>query len=237
METIDTTNFSQLWWSGVIRPGDVVLFDYSDCGGITLIHRVIRSVQRRLLRDLGTVEHPGLHESRYSHAAIAGGIGMIIEMTTPAARIRPGSQISAGTRIMVRRPRQNGEDIDAVAGGRIVDAAWRDVAAGRRYPYRELLTYWLWSWGWRKLLRGQSFRSIFRSDRADVCSGSVWRWCLEAGLNREVSQEDLRGEAWYPARLAAEDDRFRTVGVWQIVGIGGRRPGHAPNGAKARGLN
>ncbi len=216
METIDAASFCQLWWGGVIHPGDVVLFDYSDCGGINLIASVIRSVQRRLLRDLGAKEYSGIDAYRYSHAGVAGDRCTILEMTTPVARVRAARLIGSGTRIMVRRPRHMGEDSSAVVGKKIVDAAWRDVAAGRRYPYSELLVYWLWSWSLNKLFFGRHFANVFRSDRADVCSGSVWRWMLEAGLNRGASGSDVRPEAWYPARLAVDENRFRTVGVWKI---------------------
>lgn len=219
METIDTVTFCQLWWRHEIRPGDVLLFDYSDCCGINLIHRVIRGVQRRLLRDLGAEEYPGIEESRYSHAGVAGMNCTILEMTTPVARVRAARMLPEGTRVMVRRTRHSGEDISAAVGMKIADAAWRDVAAGRRYPYFELLVYWVWSWGLNKLLLGRKFADVFRSDRADVCSGSVWRWCVEAGLFRDSSPSDLRPEAWYPARLAVDENRFRTVGVWKIVDI------------------
>jgi len=233
METISTLEFDLLCTRGIIHPGDVLLFDYRDCRGFHLTAAVIRSVQRRLLRDLGAEEYPGIEESSYSHAAVAGARGTILEMTTPMARVCAGLNIPVGTRLMVRRPRRDGKDIGLSVGERIVDAAWRDVGPGRRYPYFELLTYWLWSWGLKKLFLGKRFFQVFRSDRADVCSGAVWRWMLEAGLNREVSPEDLRGEAWYPARLAVEENRFRTVGVWQIEGMEGeRRPGLAPNGAQ-----
>ena len=216
METIDTANFGQLWWRGEIHPGDVLLFDYSGCR-MNLIHRVIRVVQRRLLRDLGAEEIPGVDAYRYSHAAVAMTAPAIMEMTTPVARVRWVPLFRAGTRIMVRRPRHLGEDITAELSKGILEAAWRDVSASRRYPYSELVIYWLWSWGLNKLLLGRKFAEVFRSDRADVCSGSVWRWCVEAGLFRESSASDLRSEAWYPARLAVDENRFRTVGVWKIV--------------------
>lgn len=216
METLDTTSFSQLWIRGVIRQGDMLLFDYSGCR-LNLIHRVIRSVQRRLLRDLGAVECPGVDAYRYSHAAVAMMAPAIMEMTTPVARVRWVPLFRAGTRIMVRRPRHLGEDVTPEISRAILEAAWRDVAHSRRYPYSELLVYWLWSWGLNKLLLGRKFSDVFRSDRADVCSGSVWRWCVEAGLFRDSSASDLRPEAWYPARLAVDENRFRTVGVWKIV--------------------
>lgn len=199
------------------RSGDILLFDYSQCGGFSFIAWVIRRVQKRLLADLGGQVYPGQYKDAfvYSHAALAGE-SAILEMTSPRARVMPYADIPAGTIIKVRRPRHEGEDINGVYAGRIIDAAWRDVAAARRYPWSELMVYWLWSWGFQKLFRKKSFVEVFRSDRADVCSGSVWRWCLEAGLFREVSSTDLRPEAWYPARLAADDEHFRTVGVWQI---------------------
>ena len=214
------SNFGDLWRLGIVQRGDVLLFDYSGCGGLRLQARVIRAVQRRLLRDLGVEEHVRIRESGFSHAGLAGlagARGVILEMTSPRARLRQVSDLPRGVRVMVRRPRDGGEDIGEALGRRIEDCAWRDVSAGRRYPYGELLTYWVWSWGLCKLLLGRRFASVFRSDRADVCSGSVWRWCLEAGLYRDSSEGDLRPEAWYPARLAADwEGGFRTVGVWEL---------------------
>lgn len=216
MRVINNDSVNGLWGPGGILPGDVLLFDYSGCAGIDLVAGIIRSVQARLLADLGAVSWPGVEAHRYSHAAVAGRGGMILEMTSPEARARWGMQLRPGTRLMARRARHLGEDVGEGLAERIVEAAWRDVAAGRRYPYSELLGYWLWSWGLNKLLLGRRFARVFRSDKADVCSGSVWRWCVEAGLFRESGESDLRGEAWYPARLAAEDGRFRTVGVWTV---------------------
>ena len=217
MQTIDNLGFRHLW-RGVVRAGDVLLFDYSGCSGMRLTARVIRSVQRRLLRDLGAAEDARLEEHRFSHAAIASGCGAILEMTTPAARVNLAGLVPDGVRVMVRRPRHEGEDIPEEIAAAIVDAAWRDVSAGRRYPTGELLTYWLWSWGVNKLMLGKKFVEVFTSDRADVCSGSVWRWCIEAGLFRDSEPSDLRPEAWYPARLAADNgNRFRTVGVWKLT--------------------
>ena len=216
MEKMNAASFKLLWNSGLILQGDVLLFDYSS-SRLNLVHHMIRSVQCRLLRDLGAEEIPGVDAYRYSHAAVAMTAPAIMEMTTPVARVRWVPLFRAGTRIMVRRPRHLGEDITAELSKGILEAAWRDVAASRRYPYSELVIYWLWSWGLNKLLLGRKFAEVFRSDRADVCSGSVWRWCVEAGLFRESSASDLRSEAWYPARLAVDENRFRTVGVWKIV--------------------
>lgn len=221
MERLTANQFAHLWHSGRVRTGDVLLFDRRGVvGGILgfdLTAAVIRRVQRRLLRDLG-MEETRLHESFFSHAGVAGEgfFSSVLEMTSPRAQALPAGRIPPGSRVMVRRPRLDGEDISPEMGRRIADAAWRDIGAGRRYPYWELLTYWVWSWRWRKLHLRHRFADVFRSDRADVCSGSVWRWCLEAGLFREVSASDRQPEAWYPARLAAEDDHFRTVEVFEL---------------------
>lgn len=219
MQLITSIEFAHLWDKGVVREGDVLLFDRRECGGLDIGSAVIRAVQRRLLADLGEPE-TWLEESSFSHAALAGSARTrgILEMTSPVARARSAEMVAAGTRIMVRRPRHEGEDIAPEAGRRIGNAAWRDIAAVRRYPFWELFTYWLWSWGWLKLRRRRRFAEIFRSDRADVCSGSVWRWCVEAGLFRDVAPSDLRPEAWYPARLAVDGERFRTLGVFGISG-------------------
>ena len=218
MKTLTSIEFARLWMTGRIREGDVLLFDRRGCGGLDVASAVIRTVQRRLLDDLDEWESP-LAESTFSHAGLAGSeqSRVILEMTSPAARARSAELVPIGMRVMVRRPRQDGEDISAATGRRISDAAWRDIAAGRRYPFGELLTYWIWSWGWDKLFLRRRFAEVFRSDRSDVCSGSVWRWCVEAGLFRDAWPSDLRPEAWYPARLAADQERFRTVGVFQIT--------------------
>lgn len=213
MQIVSGKEFSELGF----QHGDVLLFDYCLRGGLQPVPRMIRSVQRRLLRDLGDAGYCDVRRcSHYSHAAIVGERGTMLEMTYPAARVRWTGLIPAGVRVMVRRPRHGGEDIAPGTGDAILEAAWRDVAAGRRYPFTELLTYWLWSWGFNKLLLGRKFAKVFRSS-SDVCSGSVWRWCVEAGLYRDSTASDLRPEAWYPARLAADGDRFRTLGVWKII--------------------
>lgn len=214
-EKITPVGFSRLWDSGRIREGDVLLFDRRKCAGIDIAGALIRSVQKRLLRDLGVTPD---NSWTYSHVAVAGDreTRNILEMSWPAACIVPAEIMPIGTRIKVRRPRHEGEDIGQSFGQQIVHAAWRDIAIRRPYPTAELLTYWLWAWGVNKLLLGRRFMSVFSSSRADVCSGSVWRWCLEAGLYRESMASDLRPEAWYPGRLAADEWRFRTVGVYDI---------------------
>ena len=66
---------------------------------------------------------------------------------------------------------------------------------------------------------GRKFREVFRTERADVCSGSVWRWLRSAGMFPEDDGTcDARPEAWYPARLAADDIRFRTVARMVVLG-------------------
>lgn len=215
MQTLTAMQFTHLWDSGVIRPGDVLLFDRRRCRGIDIVSPAIRTVQKRLLRDLGA---PADDSWTYSHAAIAGGMATrnILEMTWPVCRVTPAETLPPGTRIKIRRPRHENEDVTSGMADEIVHAAWRDIARRRRYPLAELVSYWLWSWGVNKLLLGRRFSSIFTSPSADVCSGSVWRWCIEAGLYRDALPSDLRPEAWYPARLAVDEWRFRTVGVFRI---------------------
>ncbi len=92
-------------------------------------------------------------------------------------------------------------------------AAQEGLAEARRgtgYPYRELLLYWLWSWGWRKLRGRTPFAMVFRDRTRNVCSGSLVQWWGQAGIDLGLSGSDAWPEAWYPARLLA-DSRFRLV--------------------------
>ena len=124
MKTVTSIEFARLWVTGGIREGDVLLFDRRGCGGLDVASAVIRAVQRRLLDDLGEWESP-LAESVFSHAGLAGSeqSRVILEMTSPAARARSAERVPPGMRVMVRRPRRDGEDIPAATGRRISDAA------------------------------------------------------------------------------------------------------------------
>lgn len=218
-----------------LRAGDVLLFDRRETigRGVDVASTMIRSVQGRLLRDLGCDGETIARCKNYSHAAVCGfrddgsiaktkamgvpGVWLsYYEMTRPHACETELLRIVPGTVVMVRRQRHGGEDAPEKMGRLVADYAWQDVMMRVKYPATELVTYWLWSWGINKLMLGRKFEKVFTHE-ADVCSGSVWRWCVAAGLYKDSSATDLRPEAWYPARLAADDERFRTVGVFLIV--------------------
>lgn len=208
------------------RDGDVLLLREPGFAA----NAVIGCVQRRLLRDLGCAPRVAGDCARYTHVAllfqVVSGEWMIVEMTWPRCRTRPLGELPPGTLCLARRPQSLHPDPSAVGGAVSEDAdagachaacldALRDALARRRYPTMELLSYWCWSWPCKLL--GRKFREVFRDREADVCSGSVWRWLRGAGLFPEDEGTcDARPEAWYPARLAAETLRFRTVASWRV---------------------
>jgi len=214
-----------------LLPGDCVLFPCS--GGLTA--RLIRRIQRRLLADLvertdqivpdawldlGYVPAATVPEgwiaraAEYTHAAVALPWG-IAEMTTPRSRRRLWCEVVREARgtLLVRRPvTVLGCDYNADALSRAAAVADRRAADRERYPYTELLHYWVISWTWRKLARRRRFAEVFADPARDVCSGFAWAAWREAGLYAElVNVADGRPEAWYPGRLAFDCARLRTV--------------------------
>lgn len=226
---IDTTIHSASAPGG-LRDGDVLLLRVPG----RLPNPVIERVQRRLLRDLGGVpESTVLSAARFTHAALVyEGLPVwewnwrVAEMTWPRCRTRPLVELPSGTLCLARRPQRLRQDPSSVGGVLSEDAdeglcseavgyAIRDALKRRAYPALELLSYWCWSWPCK--LGGRKFREVFRSESRDVCSGSVWRWLREAGLYPEADGTcDASPEAWYPARLACDQERFRTVAAWRV---------------------
>lgn len=210
---------------GVIRPGDCVLYRYRRQ---TPVSWLIRRCQERMLADLDNHEavsdRPApwrtLDAAGYTHAGAVCDRRRSVEMTSPRARtITWWARLAVGDQVLVRRPlREDGTDIYLSTGKQIAAEGLEDKAKGVRYPLRELVTYYAWSWGWRKLHRGERFLDVFRSSNSDVCSGRYWTWCRRAGVYREIDNTDACPEAWYPARLAVSG-LFRTVAEVQIVAV------------------
>ena len=207
-----------------LRAGDILLFHYPrSCSVTGLCRSWIERVQRRLLVDLGGM--PACMAwlyARYTHVGMAAmqslgtfdvpGIraNSIVEMTTPRCRIGRWEDVPYGTELLVRRL---ADDEPGAYGTLAVAHGMDEAREGVPYPYTELLSYWVWSWYIGKLTLGRRFRDIFTCPERDVCSGSVWCWLSEAGA---VPCHE-RPEAWYPARFAAENSLFRTVGVWRLI--------------------
>lgn len=209
-----------------VRTGDVMLVAHE--GGIA--QSLIESVQLQLLRDLVPEwliwVVPIEEQARYTHAALVyreqrvrGGV---VEMAYPRCRFRRFENLERGDVIMIRRPvvstgAERGKDASPEICYEAVMQALIDVQYGTPYPIGELLTYWVWSMRIGKLMFGRKFRDIFTVRGREVCSGSVWKWLMQAGLNRDtLGTPDSWPEAWYPARLAVDMRRFRTLGVWRI---------------------
>jgi hypothetical protein len=206
---------------GDVWPGDAIVYRYARP---SLVQRLIARIQARALADLnGMVDgwNDGMEDSQgssippvrhsaslFTHAGMVLDIDRSVEMTSPHCRaIHWGARLRGVAEAIVLRP-VRAIDPDALRrAARIALAdAWHEVA----YPYRELVLYWLWSWGWRKLGRGQAFDRVFRSRQRNVCSGSVVSWWRSGGVDAGLSGLDAWPEAWYPARFLA-DTRFRPV--------------------------
>jgi len=220
IQTIDAGEFSRLVRAGAVRRGDLVLF--------TRIRPfeewLIRRVQARMLADyMGELPREVMAEvapnidqtAEYVHAACVLDELHLGEMTSPRATIALWTdRFRRGGRILVRRPRASLGWTPmqiALALERTADGFVADVTARRRYPLRELLIHYLWSWGVRKLVLHHRFRAIFASRSSDVCSGRYWHHAAAAGFfTNTQGTADHRPEAWYPARLAMSM-RFDTV--------------------------
>jgi hypothetical protein len=215
-----------------VWPGDAILYRYARP---SLAQRLITRIQARALADLdgmvdrrkdgmdsspdstlslGGASHsssiPFVHPSAslFTHAGMVLDIDRSVEMTSPHCRaVHWGERLRGVADAVVLRP-VRATDPDALrrAARAALADAWHEVA----YPYRELVLYWLWSWGWRKLGRGQAFDRVFRSRQRNVCSGSVVSWWRSGGVDAGLFGLDAWPEAWYPARFLA-DMRFRPV--------------------------
>lgn len=224
----------------LIRPGDAVLFSRLHPGAIGII---IELTQRRLLhdfaRDLPTDIREGYPEdlepfARLIHvgsAADGRGDPCVIEMLPKGCAATPWTAVAEpGDRVYVMRP----HDMQAVIQGlepttitieqgrSIAAQAWIDADRHLPYPRRELLSYYLWSWGIRKLWRETHFDAVFTEPESDVCSGRYWYWCRQAGLFQDILcwYPDARPEAWYPARIACSFPRFSLVLAGVVVSPG-----------------
>jgi len=192
---------AQLLAAGPVLPGDCILYRYAEP---TWIQRTIARIQRRALVDLDAGF--GL-PSDYIHAGLVYDADSTIEMTSPYLRVASWATALAGVqRYIIVRP----VDADPLRLAKATFAALRDLVDGAPYPYRELLLYWLWSWGFRKLRGKTPFSRVFRSRRRNVCSGSVIDWWQRAGIHLGLTGTDAWPEAWYPARLLV-DPRFQVV--------------------------
>lgn len=214
--------FGEMVHAGQVLPGDGILYRYAHPDRM---QRLISRIQTRALADLGEGDQPVAPTGNpaatpvratggspwapalFTHAGMVLDAGRSVEMTSPRCRVADWPNRLAGiVEIAVVRP------VHAASSSleQAAKAAFADAVQGIRYPYRELLLYWLWSWGWRKLRGRTPFVSVFRDRTRNVCSGSLIQWWRRAGVDLGLSGLDAWPEAWYPARLLA-DPRFRTV--------------------------
>jgi hypothetical protein len=229
-EAITAARFAKLVFDGELEPGDLVCHDYASRG---IVDATIERVQRRLLADL-VGPHAGpthaymtrlLGESWLQDAATFTHVSTVLspfaagEMTHPRARSLPWWQrLAPGDRIRVRRPYHALTERFAPGHARrdIRLYCRCDIDAGLGYPASELLHYWLWSWGFEKLLLGRKFMRVFSTERADVCSGRYWHWAQSAGCWHDLDEAERRPEGHYPAELAVSF-RFQTLAEYRIV--------------------
>lgn len=190
---------------GLLRPGDCVSVAPASP---TWVQRLIARIQRRLIVDLlaGTDEPEAVEQmaaayAPYSHSMMILSAKYAGEMTRPAARaLRWAAVLAPGDRLLVTRPRGASRGEGDLAAAYVAAVCSEAV----RYPTRELLHYYVWSWGVRKLAMGERFRSVFANRADDVCSGTVWRAWRASGTAAAAGATggDVFPEAWYPARLA-----------------------------------
>jgi len=187
--------------NGTIGCGDAVLFRYTQLGWL---QRQICRIQRKALKDLRPLDkNMDPTAPYYTHVGMVFSNQLCVEMTSPRARIIDWAKRLEGiAEICIVRP------VGALNVVAMYNAAlfgWSDVQNRVRYPYFEILLYWLWAW--KKKLRGSRFVDVFRSRKRNVCSGSVIDWWQRANIPLQLYGYDTWPESWYPARLAV-DSRF-----------------------------
>lgn len=192
--------------AGMILPGDGVLYRYAKPGWT---QRMIERVQNRALADLGVGSTgDAAAAAAHTHAGMVQGAGYTVEMTSPRARLCPWPRRLRGVaEIAVVRP---AGDPDPRLLRQAAAEGCEDVLHRVRYPYREIVLYYLWAWGWKKLRGRTAFSAVFRDRQRNVCSGSVIKWWQRAGVPLGLDGLDAWPESWYPARFLV-DPRFRVV--------------------------
>ncbi len=214
--------FQEALESGQVVPGDAIAIKYRSRNWLTSpVQWGIEHVQVRALLDLlGDFEEPGSDAeyafrwaAGFSHLGMVHDAGRTVEMTSPKARLYPWDKRLDGVEeLAVVRPvgaMDREGNPDRVALRRAATEGYEDVLHERRYPYREILSYWFLSWG-QKLWLNRKFADVF-SQRENVCSGSVLAWWQRAEIPMDLAGYDTRPEAWYPGRFLVDGKVFRTV--------------------------
>lgn len=224
--------------AGRFLPGDAVCYRYARP---SLLAQMIRRVQRRALRDLYDLDRPArlpaedewLQEvigvtprlaemiedaAGYTHVGMILDAARSVEMTSPRARCIAWDEVlTPGDRIRIVRPRERDTDGTPLCARLAESARLAEELALRRqrYPWREILTYWLSSLP--GALSAPHFVDYFRNARRDVCSGTVWTAWRQSGAVSALSEGDSMPEAWYPARMASDRLYLVQVAEFEVI--------------------
>ena len=178
---------------GSVWPGDGVLV----CGKVEKLRWFISRAQRRMIRDLDSdvSREDSVRLSSFTHTTACLDCVRLGEAWRPRYRDRHWMQLPESARLMVVRPKgATRADMHLVA-----EACQQDIWNGARYDTGELIKFYLWSWGFRKLFLGRRFAAIF-DDGTEYTCGSAWAtWCRSAGLLLDLQPSEM-----YPAREAYE---------------------------------
>ena len=192
--------------AGMIRPGMWVSHVRA---GRSPIGWAIERIQRRVLADLRTDLDPAEIEAAcaYTHTSMVYDANGIVECSAPRCRVRSWDQLS-GCRLLFSDP-AHATPLDRDGA---CMAAFRDVAAKRKYSRSDLLFfYFRWH---RKTKVHAKFATLFRSAKYDYCTGTVLRWWRSHSSAAPFPGEQT--EAVYPARVAVSGE-FRHVLVVDIL--------------------
>ena len=247
VERMSVLEFQQAIRNGRFIPGDAVLYAYGRPTPLSwAIARVQRRALADLLggggepdgsdrsdrSDLSDAAARIADSARYTHAGMVVDAEISAEMTAPRARLVTwGRRLRAGDRLLIVRPGQTGNCQFAKVDRALVSpvarvrdlqaaaAAMIDLAAqGRRYPWRELLTYWFSALP--GALAAPHFAAYFVSNERDVCSGAIWTSWMDAQCVRPAGG-DLLPEAWYPGRMALDETYLHRVAEVEVVPTAG----------------
>lgn len=206
------------WCEITGHPGDLVMFDYKED---TPTSWALDRCQVRMLKQLVKSKNLVMSKEDIAKAAANTHAGMItngrqlVEMTRPECRIIEWKdKLNPGDILTIRRPvihldGQPERDIDIQTGSNVAATAVMDV--GKKYPTKEIIRYWVWSFGWRRLTLNTTFVKVFEDPENDVCSDSCWKWANKAKVWKwEPGDPEQIPAGHYPAELMI-NHRLRTV--------------------------
>lgn len=219
---ITIENFKSLISDNIIKSGDIICIENGESG---LLGKIISNVQYNLLMllDPNIKNEIAKETALFTHSAIIISPEIIAEMKRPIGRLNDLNEaLKNECKVIIKRPTYLAKQYhdEEERGDAVANLAVNYVKKEHKYPFFELLTYYLWSLKINKIIFNRKFIDIFKDDKDNVCSGFCWEMCLKTkAINENLlnDKSDKKPECWYPARLVYDTTHFRTIGIYEII--------------------